>query len=54
MSLGCIHVLNMNFAYCKIYDALSRNEREKKNKYSFATVLMSLHFINNILQIYSQ
>lgn len=32
MSLGCVHVLNMNFAYCKIYDALSRNERYKKKK----------------------
>lgn len=31
MPLGCVHVLNMNFAYCKIYDdALSRTIDQKE------------------------
>lgn len=50
MSLGCVRVLNMNFAYCKIDDALSRNERErqKKNKDSFATVWIFLQSLRNL------
>lgn len=47
MLFGRVHVLNMNFAYCKIYDALSRkNKQLKKNKYSFGTVFLGIYSWN--------